>query len=219
MRVEVYKCRFTGLIFEKHERRKYINHLKELRKEMRDEREYRQISKNFWKWLHEEKLKITHVDQIVPWFLENQKTIMKAFKAGIHAKDYHSFSEKFYPDTDEFTKLTLKVGRFNKLISNSHRCPDNGTTNWCVNDPTLPKGYPGWNGRIDGVLKRLPKHNNDYPYSALVNLVGLKTGSGGGGNESWGYDVKIFLADWPGLEQQRFEEESDTMVGIIKGSI
>jgi len=67
-----------------------------------------------------------------------------------------------------------------------------------------------------------------YPYDSIGKFVGLKTGSGGGGNEDWGYDVSIFLDDWPGLNQQwadmifeqevtRYEQEKDRIINRLKG--
>jgi hypothetical protein len=42
---------------------------------------------------------------------------------------------------------------------------------------------------------------HSYPYSNILALLKIRTGSGGGGNDDWSSDVKIFLADWPILAE------------------
>ena len=199
MRITAYKCRFTGEIFELDQRKKYIKHLTELREDMRLQREYDSLKKNFKTWLAAEKEKLVHVDMICPWILENQKRLMKTF----NALNKGRWGDKWHPITDEITELKLSV-KFNPHVSNSHACPHNGVTNWCAKDPTKPTGYPGFHGRIDGKTKRAKKHMSQYPTGDLLNMIGIRHGTGGGGNESWGWGwgTELFLADWPELSQQ-----------------
>lgn len=217
MRIEVYQCRFTGAIFQKKDVKKYIAHLAALRKSKARDRAYMRIRSTWESWLAEEKKKITHVDMIVPWFIANQKTIMDAVSAGIQPMYGYNHDGKFY-DTDSFESISL-TATYERNVSNSHACPDNGVTNWCAKDSNKPTGYPGWYGRIEGKLKRLKKHNGNYPYSSALALVGLKTGTGGGGNENWRYEVRLFLADWPGLKEQVREMEADVIVRKLKGEM
>jgi hypothetical protein len=210
MRVQVRKCRFTGKIFEEKDLKKYAIHLRNLRAERAEKRKLDKVRATFTSWLNREKKKILHPEDIPAWFLKNQRKIMDAVNAGFGDRD-----EKFYP-TDEFTKFSFEKARYSRLTSNTHVCPKGGVTNWSVEDDK-PKGYPGWSVHVNGTLKRSKNHLGSYPYPAALNAVGLKTGSGGGGNESWGYGVSIFLADWPGLQQTILEMECDQIVDKLKG--
>lgn len=182
------------------------------------------IKNTFWEWLKKEKSTIHHPNQIPEWFLKNQRTIMDAHNAGVRPKHYNSFdSDKFF-DTDNFEKLIFdRAPVFQDLLSNSHVCPDDGETNW-GNVKTKVSGYPGWKTYIRGSHIRDKKHNSSYPYGYALKLVGLKTGTGGGGNENWGYECSIFLADWPGLQveyanilQRRYEAEQEAIINRLKG--
>ena len=197
MRIEVYKCPFTGNIFEKKDKDKYIKHLEKLRANMKEDREYKKIKDKFDGWLAAEKEKITHIDMIVPWIIENQRYLMKAYNAVDPSSNWDG---KFHPATDKFTKLKL-TANYDPSVSNTHTCPHNGVTNWGGRVVGAPRGYPGWHGHIEGSFFR-KKDKHRYPISALFKLLRLNTGTGGGGNEEWGYSVEIFLADWPGLAQQ-----------------
>lgn len=215
MKILVNKCPDTGDLFECDT--EFKKHRVKINKQKADEKKASEIRNSFFDWLRAEKMKITNPTMIVPWFMENQKTIMEAHNAGVRSKNHHGWGDKFYPETDEFTKFEFRNYRFEYNVSNSHTCPENGVTNWGGKVEGAPTGYPGWSGWVNGTLKRLPKHNSKYPYSDVLNLVGICTGSGGGGNESWNYDVKVFLADWPGLEEWVNEYESEIIVEKLKG--
>ncbi len=215
MKVQVYKCRFTGKLFELKDRDKYVKHLLILRETMKEKRLEEKMRKTWARWLKTEKKKITHPDQIVPWFLENQKKIMAMVNA--QATGSIASHDKFSLKTDEYTKLELKI-HWNPMCSNSHRAPDGKPQNWCAKDPAIPTGYPGWTGHLTGTLKRLPRNNGAYPYSEAYRLVGIKTGSGGGGNVDHGYDVTVFLDDWPGLKEEVQKMEEDKIVSRLKGN-
>jgi len=212
MRVQVRKCRFTGKIFEEKDLKKYATHLKKLRAELTEKRRLNIVRETFKSWLRKEKKKILHPDDIPEWFLKNQRMIMDAVNAGMGDRN-----EKFYA-SDEFTKFEFDTVRYSPLVSNTHSCPDNGKTNWHC-DNSLPKGYPGWTCNVKGKLKRHSSHMGSYPYGAALNIVGLKTGTGGGGNERWGYGVSIFLADWPGLQDTVDNMERDQIVAKLKGKV
>lgn len=198
MKIQAYKCKVTGKVFETKDRAKYILHLKKVREKQKEDRLHKRIREEFNIWLANERNNIFDIIDIPDWFLKNQRYIMDATNAITfrNSKDY----EKFQP-TDTFCDISFRYAIYSPLTSNSHTCPDNGVTNWCERDKDAPIGYPGWNINIGGTLKRLLKHNDSYPYSKALNLVGIKTGTGGGGNEHWGYEASIFVEDWPGLGQ------------------
>lgn len=213
MRVQVRKCRFTGKIFEEKDLKKYAIHLRNLRVERAEKRKLDKVRSTYTSWLNREKKKILHPEEIPAWFLKNQRKIMDAVNAGFGER-----GEKFYP-TDEFVKFSFDKARYSRLASNSHVCPKGGVINWCGKDDTKPTGYPGWTTHVNGSLKRNRNHLSNYPYAAALNAVGLKTNSGGGGNESWGYGITIFLDDWPGLKQTILEMEAEEIVARLKGTV
>jgi hypothetical protein len=215
MRVQVRKCRFTGKIFEEKDLKKYAVHLKKLREERAEKRKIDKVRATFTSWLNREKKKILHPEEIPAWFLKNQRKIMDAVNAGFGDRAFES--DKFF-NTDEFTKFSFESVRYSKTVSNTHVCPKGGVLNWHCKDD-LPKGYPGWTTHVNGALKRNRNHMGSYPYSGALNAVGLKTGSGGGGNESWGFGISIFLADWPGLQYTVDEMEKDQIVAKLKGTV
>lgn len=224
MKTEVYKCRFTGKIFEKKDKKEYINHLSSIRKEKKTRRMKRNIEREFDIWITEEKMKISHVDMIVPWMLSKQKELMEWHnKLDCYSKSI--FNGKFYLDTDTLCISNIDVN-YQDSVSNSHACPANGVTNF-MGDANLPRGYPGFYGSIKGYLVRHRSHMSDYPTSSLLKMIGLRTGSGGGGNESWYYSLSVFIADWPGLIQQwtdmefdkacqRHEQEKDNIISRLR---
>jgi hypothetical protein len=215
MRVMVRKCPFTGQLYEEKERKQYIEHLHDLREQMKLERRHKCIVNEWQKWLAEQKQDIKYVADIPDWFLANQRKIMDftndiEFASGFHRRNR-------FVEQDKFVKLQWEYPpKYSRLVSNTHSCPHNGVTNWGSN-PDKPVGYPGWSGNLHGSLIR-PKNNEySYPYSEALNIVGIRTGTGGGGNKNFSYGFKIFVSDWPGLQYEIDGLEQDQMVRIIKG--
>lgn len=213
MKILVNKCPDTGELFE--DDRLYKNHRQRILREQRKQEAFNQQQKEFNDWLSLEKEKLHHIETIAPWFLANQRIIMDAVTAGYETGWEIRSWDKFVPE-DEFVKLEI-TGIYKTELTNSHHCPRGGVTNWCGHRDNLPKHYPGFKVRISGKLQRPPKYNYRYPYSAALNLVGIQTGSGGGGNENFGYDGFIFLDDWPGLKEQVRLIEEDQIVSRLKG--
>lgn len=210
MRIQVRKCPFTGEIFEEKDIKKYIKHLKELRKKMKEDRAHERIRKSWKDWLSEQKKNITSIDQIPEWFLKNQRTIMDACNA-IYFDDRFERRNKFV-EKDKFTKLEWENYRYNDNTSNSHVCPEGGVMNWCAKEKDKPTGYPGFKGYLRGCLERPKDRDYSYPYSEALRLVGIKTGTGGGGNKNFGYEFTVFLDDWPGIKENVvFEKLKGTM--------
>lgn len=217
MRIQVRKCPFTGKIFEEKDIGKYLWHLKVLRDQQKEERLHQRLRDEFKGWLQAERAKVQYVADIIPWFIANQRQLMDAANAiSLNSRYDKKYARCFMPE-DRFANLKFENVRYDPLISNSHECPDNGVLNWNEKDLTKPTSYPGWRGYIRGSLIRNPKHDYSYPYGDALKIAGIKTGSGGGGNKGWGYDFRIFLDDWPGLQQEITEMEYDLMIKKIKG--
>lgn len=178
MKIIVNKCRYTGKLFD--DNTKYAKHLAKMRIIQKEKRLHAKIKNEFNDWLAKEKESIVSSDMISPWILKNQKYLMNASNAFINFD-----SDKFY-DTDTFLKLDFNIGYRNSI-------PNRG---WC------PDRRPGWTGHVKGSLKRLSKHDWNYPSADILDLLNIRTGSGGGGNKNWCYEVTLFLDDWPNLAQE-----------------
>lgn len=198
MIVSAYKCPFTGVLFDLAAEEEYNAHVKKHKAIFREQKRYEKIKAEYADWFASEKEKIATIEEIAPWFLENQRTIMDGMNA-IHNLSKQD-RERFQTD-DIFTKLEIKFREFDPLVSNTHVCPRNGgvTNWWCKNDK--PRGYPGWEGQVSGTLVRPLRYNSSYPSSSILNFVDIHTGSGGGGNKDWSYGVSVFLDDWSGIQE------------------
>lgn len=210
MRVQVRKCPFTGKIFEEKDIVQYVLHLLNVRAEHQKIRKEKRVRDTWESWLRESKKSITHVDEIAPWFLENQATIMAAVSAFNTGRPSEAFDS-----SDKFLGLQLKL-KWNDSCSNSHVAPEGKPTNWDGREGTV-KGYPGFIGTLNGQLSR-GNFDSKYPYGDAYRLVGLKTGSGGGGNKNHGFGVTVFLDDWPGLQAQVDGQLQDAVVDRLKGN-
>lgn len=194
----VWKCPQSGKLFE--EQQKYKNHLAVLARARRKVKRENYIKTAFFEWLDDERTnKILDVSDIPQWLMDNQQTIMDA--VNVVPGRWASFSDKF-ADGDLFTKITFDRAAWSLNLSNSHSCPKGGVQNWggretFADGAPKPTGYAGWGTRLHGSLKRNKKLMSSYPYSGLFNIVGIYTDTGGGGNESFGYDAKIWAQEWP----------------------
>lgn len=216
MRVQVRKCPFTGKIFEEDKVGGYIAHLYDLRNKMKNERHLQNVKSNFAVWLAKERESITQIDMIVPWFLKNQRHIMDAHNAGCTSQYSFRSNEKFFPG-DKFTEMVFERITFHRTLSNTHICPDSGVTNFSW-DSAKPRGYIGWRIQVSGKCPRKGQLNHVYPYSSALNLVGIKTGTGGGGNDNWSYDASIFVDDWTGLKAVVRQMEEEEIIHKLKGA-
>jgi hypothetical protein len=111
---------------------------------------------------------------------------------------------------------------YNEKVSCSHHAPFGQNTNWGGKHEDRPKHYPGWSGRIwVGFSKNLISKGHCLNPGQPLARIGIHTGTGGGGQynlptaiknklapnqnlqdycDPWGWDVKIFLDDWPSLK-------------------
>ncbi len=90
MKVTVNKCPDTGVLIE--DDAEYKRHRAKVISQKNADVRVRKVKDTFWAWLASEKLKITTIDMIAPWFIENQRVIMDAHNAGLYGKRY-SFGE------------------------------------------------------------------------------------------------------------------------------
>ncbi len=194
----VWKCPETGKLFE--EQQKYKNHLSTLARARRKVKQQNYIKATFFDWLDNERTNnVLDVNDIPKWLLDNQQIIMDA--TNVIPGRWVSFDDKF-ADGDLFTKIEFGRTRWILNLSNSHSCPKGGVQNrggkeTFADGTPKPSGYPGWGLSLEGSLKRNKKLMSSYAYSGLFNIVGIYTGTGGGGNEHFRYDAKIWAEEWP----------------------
>lgn len=179
----VYQCPWTHNVFGT--KNAYIKHLGVLR-ENRMHRRARDLAKTK---RMQELWSLPTFDDIVSWIGNNPKIVLDNVFDD-KKKNYNTFS----------IKITYLDLRWSNSVSNSHCCPHNGVTNWGRRDvfrdgTPKPSGYPGWQGRIEY------KTNRDVGFgSDVLGNFRIHTGTGGGmGHGRYGFEVKFFDADWPGL--------------------
>lgn len=218
--ITVWKCDQTGKLFE--DKTKYSSHLRKLARERNTKRKLmveEAIADQKWNDLYERE------QSIYDWacMVINHQDLFWAEAARGDKHDWsivgktHSRKKDGVvcpiPELLEFTAFDV---RWNPTVSNSHSCPHNGVQNWGGKDDK-PKSYPGWSGRVEWIV-RWPKEWDGWYLGGDLFSRGTfnsgrqraHTGTGGGGGmrysekhkcwvQSFGYDFRIFAADWPGM--------------------
>lgn len=198
--VKAYQCPWTGRIVET--KRTYVKHLKELResrmhariRHARIQRMLDELSRQpDWRSV------IDFVERNSHWFLARAKR-----SAGSH------YEKHPWPDPEDFwIRITYLNIRHSDCLSNSHSCPRGGVTNWSKVSGR-PTGYPGWGGRIEYQFSHdLPGFSSD-----IMHSTGIHTGTGGGTRDNrFGYDVRLFDADWPMIAEPL---ERDRVLKVLR---
>jgi hypothetical protein len=208
-----YVCPWTGELYAT--KRSYVGHLKRLRtermhKRARYLRHHRKLE-DMWNQ--------PDFDSVIRWIHLNPEVFWENAKR----QGWHSDGGRWDKVRDTFeVKITSLNLSYSDCISNSHACPHNGVTNWggrdTFNDGTLrPRGYPGFSGRIE---LHMPVEPLSFS-SDVFRGTRIHTGTGGGGgNGNYGYEVKFFLADWPGIAdriaKEKEKHEKDGIIDMIK---
>lgn len=185
---KAYSCPWTSKLFAT--KKSYTKHLKKLR----EERMHRNARINLRKKLGENLHSQTSFEKIIEWCeLHSEWFLDNAIRMGWG--DKKQYYEKIRKDF-RFQITYLNV-RWSDAISNTHHAPHSGVTNWS-READKPHGYPGWAGRIEWKCS----HSIAGFGSDLVEGTRIHTGTGGGtsGNR-YGFDVRFFADDWPGLRK------------------
>lgn len=132
------------------------------------------------------------LESIAQWFsLHSDRLSRLRFK--------HAISKLKKPPADLSIRITYLNLRYDDLVSNTHSAPKNKQTNWS-RESDKPLGYPAFHGLIEFQQALGWKELDSFLHPAMSGL-GIHTGSGGGiGKGRYGYDVKFFIEEWPGLE-------------------
>jgi hypothetical protein len=211
--VKAYQCPFTGTIVST--KKSYVKHLKTLRSDRmhrraRDLRHRRKLQ-DLWNQ--------PDFESVVKWIQLNPETFWEnGQKQGWNCDRaaWNRIRDSFIMEV-----CYLKLD-YSESVSNTHSCPHNGVTNWSRRDTFAdgtekPTGYPGWQGTVRFHIS----HEVPGFFSNLLNGTRIHTGAGGGhDNLTYEYEVKLFLADWPGIAlriaQEKEEYERKHLVDMIK---
>ena len=224
----VWKCDEDGKIFE--DKAKYQKHLRKLARVRREQQRIQieeTLKDQIWNGLYECEQSI---EQWRDMIIANQDLFWAEAAAG----DKHDWSiigktrkgvACPVPRLLEFTEFRLT---WNDSVSNSHSCPVGGVQNWggrikMPDGTDAPRGYPGWQGRIEWIVAWPKEWDGHYLGGDLFSRGTFQsgrqrahTGTGGGGGMrfsekhgcdvmGFGYDFRIYAADWPGMA--RFYEK------------
>jgi hypothetical protein len=185
---KVYQCPWTNDLFAT--KKAYLKHLKELRENRMHKRARQKIISRKFDILYNQP---SFMD-IINWIETNPEFL---FDNVIEHGHTGWASRRAHIRKDFWIKITYFSMRYDQYVSNSHSAPRGKKTNWCGSRDKdgIPNHYPGWQGRIAFQLS----HNVGFS-SDIFKRTGIHTGSGGGGsNNIYGYECKMFVDDWPGL--------------------
>jgi len=199
--ITAYKCDTTGKLFE--DKAKYQKHIRKVACERRNQRKIDAAHKTEMQWWHDN-------------FYNRVKSLAQLQAAILHHSDvfaargvknyYSGIRDKLKPAP--IIKFKEFGVRYSELVSNSHRCPHDGVTNWGGREKDAPRGYPGWQGRFLYTVQSHKGQTFSYPGgSGMWEGTRIHTGTGGGGGsnfeekalfqQSFGYELELFASDWP----------------------
>lgn len=216
-RVMVWKCKYTGALFE--DEKKYKNHLQKLRRERAVQQKLTADRNELDAWFTELRKSVTSFDELKDRIIQDQSFFWK-MASRKNAYDWSRVGKARrkgvlmpIPELIQFNEFELS---WKDRVSNTHKCPQSGgVTNWRCEEG-LPKGYPGWIGRISWIVKWPKEWSGFYPASDLLDGSGIFTGTGGGGgnyrsdenSQHFGYSVEMFAQDWPGLYEVEIRKQT-----------
>lgn len=199
-KAKAYICPWTNTIYAT--KRSYVKHLATLR----EDRMHRRAKHLRHQRKLEDMWNQPDFGSVVRWIHLNPEVFCENAKRN----GWPSNSGRWDKIRDSFTiKITSLKLTYSDTVCNSHSCPHNGVTNWnraTFKDGTpKPNGYPGFSGRITFKTSHQP-----YSFASdILKSTRIHTGSGGGqGTNTYSYDVKFFLDDWPGIAA-RIQEDRE----------
>lgn len=214
--VLIWKCPKTNKLFE--DKTKYQRHLKQLAQQRRESRKIEIENQELAAWWQEFQNTECDVSDLANLIIQNQKYFWNEARK-TRPRDWENLGKSRnnvifpVPEILEFTKFSLD---WSDRVSNTHACPRDGVLNWggdvkLPDGTPAPRGYPGWQGRVEWLVRWPAEWQGWYPGGDIFDGIRCRihTGTGGGGGmrhskkyqcdvQSFGYDVKIFAADWPG---------------------
>jgi hypothetical protein len=214
--ITAYKCDSTGKLFE--DKAKYQKHIRKIAYERRVQRKIDAAHKADIQWWHDN-------------FYNRVKSMAQLQAAILHHKDVFAARgvKNYFSGIRDKLKPTpiIKFKEFNirysEHVSNTHRCPIGGVTNWGGREKDAPRGYPGWHGHFEYTVQSYKGQTHSYPGgSDMWEGTRIHTGTGGGGGgtpaqeklfqQNFGYGVQLFASDWPAMAA---EYEKAKMMKIL----
>lgn len=165
--IKAYKSDSDGIIFEFYA--DYQKHLRKLAAARRKEKKQAEQKARRDAVINKMRTECSTIDELRDYLIEHWDEMI---------------AEKVKLNGINFSSM-----RWYDSVSNSHSCPISGVTNWW-GKPDLPKGYPGWIGRI-----HIQVTGKLLDQSFVLSKLGIHVGTGGGGS----YEVNLFADDFPGL--------------------
>jgi hypothetical protein len=188
-KISVRECPFTGTLIA--DDQEYAKYLTKVRKNLAFFRKQNRQRAAYAYTMNRMRNEVGDLGDISQWIKDNHDELIETWNT------QNSTMSGFKPGSKMCVKLENM--RYTDTASNSHSAPIGKRTNWGGNEKGVPRGYPGFCGKI------IIYHNNmhsGFAISGLLNEIGLVTGSGGGGHSEYSYDVTIWLDDWPLLREK-----------------
>jgi hypothetical protein len=204
---KAYLCPWTKDLFAT--KRGYLTHLVKLRETRMHKRARENIrGRKFADFYNQPNL-----EAIVEWVNTNPEFFFdNAIKNGWS----HDHAKLLKVRNEFWVKITYLDLRYSDSVGNSHSAPRGRKQNWGGRDIDTPNGYPGFSGYIEYQMS----HDIGFG-SNLFRDMGINTGTGSGGSDHrYGYDVKMFIEDFPLLEKfiedDRLRYDKENLLEMIK---
>jgi len=241
-RVTVWECPHTKELFR--DEKPYRAHLAQLSRERVAARQYKVLTKDIRMALAKVR-NCKSIQDICDYIVKHQREFIINGMLGEYESDrvVTALQKGYKIEIPEIDSLLINT-TYSKSISNSHAAPRDGETNWGGDKKNVPRGYPGFGGRIEISFKPgeitisdANKREKRFPSVSVSDMLGGKfgeaqrvpgvhTGSGGGNGNNWRYGLSLFITDFPAIEKIMLFEmlqspdltESETIKKLGRGS-
>jgi hypothetical protein len=187
-KVTAWQCPHTEKLFL-HES-DYRTHLNKLARKRIQERREAAIRAAFDQTIRDFQMSCFSFSDIWRWVEQNSHVI---------------YSRKPKDERPRIVRIEFDDMRWSPSCSNTHNAPHGKPTNWHC-EPNIPRGYPGWKGRVRYLIE---KNVNGF-HSEPLKRIGIHTGSGGSGNGlNYSYEVTIFAEEF---ENIAFKQRMDGLI-------
>lgn len=195
-KIVAWECPHTKKLFKDHA--KYKKHLAALARDRAAQRKmtkYREERVAFWAELRS---KVACIADIEKALIENWEMLcLNGHTHGGFGRSKNNFNTTKWP---KLISLKIIEIRWSNDQSNTHSAPIGFRTNWGGREEGVPRGYPGWHGRI------LFQVDKDFPSfgSDIFKGIGFDTGAGSGGyDHSYRYEINLWADDFPLMNELR----------------
>lgn len=201
MQITAWKCEKTGKIFE--HKVKYQSHLKALAALRRSEAKHKAFEAARMQVFTDMRNTVRSKAEFIAFIEQNWIHFCMNAKVNDVGRDRFNKKKPVVHPPLKFFKVT-RWG-WSDCVSNSHRCPIGGVTNWgggekMPDGSPKPNGYPGWKVQIEYQVVG-QDDTYSYPYGSQAwDKTCINTGTGGYANNYY-YGCELFAADWPAMAE------------------